>query len=78
MKYILFVGENTAGTDNIKNAPKLKIEICGLSLPVNSGDFRGAFSAWLFGCPADYFSPRNYIGHLKSYAEMKHRSGGHF
>ena len=32
------MGENTAGTDNIKNAPKLNIEICGLSLPGNSGD----------------------------------------
>ena len=49
-----------------------------LRIPGISGDFRGAFSAWLSGCPPDCFSPRNYTSHLKSYAEMKLRSGGHF
>ena len=43
-----------------------------------SGDFRGAFSAWLFGCPLDCFSPRTCTVPLMSYVEMKHRSGGHF
>ena len=26
----------------------------------------------------DCFSPRNHTGHLTSYVEMNHRSGGHF
>ena len=51
----------------------INIEICGLSLLGNSGDFREAFYASLFGCPPGCFSPLNYIVHLKSYTEMKLR-----
>ena len=46
---------------------KLNIEICVFSLLENSEDLRAAFSAWLFGCPQDCLSPRNYTGPLTSY-----------
>ena len=56
----------------------LCIQICGLYLPGNSGDFRGALSARLFGGPQDCLSPRNNTVFFTSYVEMKLHWGGHF
>ena len=82
-KYASFSDEKVLKSANSSfnwKKKKLNIEICGLSWPGNSRDIRGAFSAGLFGCPQDCLSPGTvlYSGPLKSYAEMKHHSGGHF